>query len=83
MNSNMNSNMISMRSQPAHRCPICAGNMRFDSVLAITFADGGRDHVLKYACTGCHVEMSRTEKAPLVRGRERSRPVSRAGNRAA
>ena len=50
----------------APTCPICAGEMLLTGAFPVAFAGGGSDHVLKYACHACHVEMNRTVKTPSV-----------------
>ena len=49
-------------------CPICAGDMHLNGASAVTFSGGGSDHILKYACNTCHVEMNQTVKTPSIHG---------------
>lgn len=79
----MSSKTGSTRTTPTHRCPVCARKMQLSGAFAVSFADGGSNYVLKYACDTCHVEMNRTEKKPLHLGRERGCQSERTGDRAA
>lgn len=72
-----------MQSTVAHRCPVCAVNMRLSGAFAITFAGGRTDYALKYTCSTCHVEMNRTEKTPLHHCLENSCHGGYIGDRAA